>query len=176
MKKVLFLWLTVPCFALEAATCHASAFTGQDSSVLINDDIRFEATRFDIDSTTRTATVELLLTNLKEQPRELKLNVYGTQLVDNERNAYYFSTMTLGRVLIRFEDKQNYMHYLLQPDTGTKLTITAAKIPANVSTIQVVKIVFEDSEEEGRFLDAYLTATDSESAGGPSGPSDPSSF
>lgn len=130
--------------------------SGQDSSTVIVDDTKFETLRFTIDSTTRTATVELRLTNLKETPRELKINVYGTQLVDNERNAYYFSTITFGRVVMQFGDKQNYLHYLLQPDTPVTMTITADKISAEATAIELVKITFEDSTETGRFLDAYL--------------------
>ncbi|SEL45531.1 hypothetical protein SAMN05421740_105290 [Parapedobacter koreensis] len=128
----------------------------RDSNVLVIDDIRIETERFVVDSATNTATVELSLSSLKENPRELKINVYGTQLVDNERNAYYFSTIALGRVLMRFDDKQNYLNYLLQPNTPAKLIITAEKILPG-ATIQVVKIVLEDSAEEGRFLDAYLS-------------------
>lgn len=128
-----------------------------DSSVVTIDDIRFEVERFHIDSSTKMATVELQISSLKENPRELKINSYGTQLVDNNRNAYYFSTIALGRVLIRFEDKQNYMHYLLQPDTPVKLIISADNLASTADSIQVVKIVFEDSGEEGRFLDVYLS-------------------
>lgn len=133
---------------------------GPDSNVVVVDDIRFEAERFNIDSTTHTATVTLSLTSLKDKPRELKINVYGTQLVDNKRNAYYFSTITLGRVRMRFEDKQNYLHYLLQPKTPAKLTVTASAVSDSAEAIQVMKIVFEDSAEDGRFVEAYLTTPD----------------
>jgi len=150
--------------ALAASAQHESAdVVGQDSSAIVVDNIQFKAEQFVIDSATRTATVTLALTSLKDKPRELKINVYGTQLVDNARNAYYFSTMALGRVLMRFEDKQNYLHYLLQPQVPAKLTITADAISITAAAIQVVKIVFEDSAEEGRFLDAYLTAPSSTS-------------
>jgi len=130
----------------------------QDSSGMTMDNIRFEATAYTIDSATRTATITMTLTCLSERSRELKINVYGTQLVDDERNAYYFSTLTMGRVLMRFEDRQNYLHYLLQPDTPVQLTITAHGISPEATAIQIVKVVFEDSKDEGRFLEAYLTA------------------
>ena len=158
MKKIILCWvLTFSSVLVASARSEADNVTSQDSSVIIVDDIRFETTKFQLDSTTQTATVTLSLTSLKEHPRELKINVYGTQLVDNERNAYYFSTLTLGRVLMRFEDMQNYLHYLLQPNTPAKLTITSEHISIEAEIIQVVKVVFEDSKEEGRFLDAYLT-------------------
>src|SRR5690606_2923943 len=121
----------------------------QDSSELTMDSIRFEAGNFAIDSVTNTATVTLALTCLSERSRELKVNVYGTQLVDDQRNAYYFSTLTMGRVLMRFEDRQNYLHYLLLPNTPVELTITAQNVSSEATTMQVVKVVFEDSKDEG---------------------------
>src|SRR3546814_284075 len=121
-----------------------STLITQDSSGLTMDGIRFEATAFTIDSAKNIATVTPTLTCLSPQSRELKINVYGTQLVDDQRNAYYFSTITMGRVLMRFEDRQNYLHYLLQPNIPAKLTITSKGIPSGTTAIQVVKVVFED--------------------------------
>lgn len=156
-KKGLFVVLTL--LAVSTTLCvRGQTHMDQDSSGLTMDGIRFEATAYAIDSATNIATVTLTLTSLPERSRELKLNVYGTQLVDDQRNAYYFSTITLGRVLMRFEDRQNYLHYLLQPHTPVKLTITAQGISPEATAISVVKVVFEDSKDEGRFLEAYLTA------------------
>lgn len=158
MKKIGLLAV----MALLSASTVLSAQRGEgyaslDSTGVTMDNIRFDATAYVIDSATRTAKVTVTLTCLSERSRELKVNVYGTQLVDNERNAYYFSTLTMGRVLMKFEDRQNYLHYLLQPGTPVELTITAQNILPEARTIQVVKIVFEDSKDEGRFMEAYLT-------------------
>lgn len=153
---ILLAWVAVSLPAMLSAQSNVSGAV-QDSSVLTMDGIRFETTTSTIDSVTNTATVTLMLTCLSERSRELKVNVYGTQLVDDRRNAYYFSTITMGRVLMRFEDRQNYLHYLLQPRTPVELTITAESISPEAAAIQVAKIVFEDSEDEGRFLEAYLT-------------------
>lgn len=159
MKKtglVVALALLLVSTALSAQRVHAPV--ARDSSSLTMDDIRFVATAYTIDSATNTATVTITLTCLSERSRELKVNVYGTQLVDDQRNAYYFSTLTMGQVLMRFEDRRNYLHYLLQPDTPVELTITAQGISPEATAIQVVKIVFEDNKDEGRFLEAYLNA------------------
>lgn len=158
MKAIVYLLIwAFSSIAAGAVAKHVATQELIDSSLVVVDDIRFETTDFHIDSATNTATVKLTLTNLNENPRELKINVYGTQLVDDKRNAYYFSTIELGRVLMRFADNQNYLHYLLQPNTPVQLTITADEITSAVASIQVVKVVFEDSRETGRFLDVYLT-------------------
>lgn len=161
MKRIGFFWVALILVSLPAvlfAQEGEAAPVAQDSSGLTMDGIRFEATSFTIDSATNTATVTLTLTSLSERSRELKVNVYGTQLVDDQRNAYYFSTITMGRVLMRFEDRQNYLHYLLQPNKPVPLTITAQSISPEAAAIQVAKVVFEDRKDEGRFLEAYLTA------------------
>jgi len=148
---------TFSSFATGAAETPLTVPEEADTTEVLIDDIRFEAEDFQIDPKTKRATVKLTLTSLKENPRELKINVYGTQLVDDQRNAYYFSTIELGRVTMQFADKQNYLHYLLQPNTPVPLTITADGIGPEVTSIQVIKVVFEDGAEPGRFLDVYLT-------------------
>lgn len=158
MKTIMCLLVSAfSLFAADAVAKHGATQGLIDSSVAVVDDVRFETADFHIDSATNTATIKLTLTNLNENPRELKINVYGTQLIDDQRTAYYFSTIELGRVLMRFADNQNYLHYLLQPNTPVQLTITAEKIASAAASIQVVKVVFEDRKETGRFLDAYLT-------------------
>lgn len=128
-----------------------------DSAVVIVDDILFKAINYQLDAKTNTATATLTLLNQKDVPRELKLNVFGTQVVDNKRNSYYLSTISLGRVQVRFEDKQNYLNYLLQPEQPVTLTITATGISADSGAVQLLKIVFEDSREEGRFIEAFVS-------------------
>ncbi|WP_262248831.1 hypothetical protein [Parapedobacter soli] len=159
MKKIgLFIALALLSVSVAVSAPLKGVPAEQDSSVLIMDDIRFEAIAYTIDSATNTASVTLTLTCLSERSRELKVNVCGTQLVDDQRNAYYFSALTMGRVLMRFEDRQNYLHYLLQPSAPVELTITAQGISPQAKAIHMVKVVFEDRKDEGRFLEAYLLA------------------
>jgi|GEM_PF-469077 len=174
MKRLLWLGLCMlPLWTVLAQEASLEA-EHPDPDATVLDEIRFTPGEFAVDKGTGTASVTVTLTSLKAKPRELKINVYGIQVVDNERKPYYFSSLMMGRVVMRFDDKQNYLHYLLQPEVPVKLTITAEGIADTAQAIRLVKIVFEDSAEEGRFLEAYVTG--SESAGGPSSPSDPSSF
>jgi hypothetical protein len=141
---------------LSAGKAAQLAVSPPDSSAVVVDDIQFNAIDYQLDATTNTAKATLTLLNKKEVPRELRLNVFGTQVVDNKRNSYYISTISMGRVLVRFEDKQNYLNYLLQPEQEVRLTITATGISADSNGVQLVKIVFEDSREEGRFIEAFV--------------------
>lgn len=153
----LLIWAFLPIIANAVEKAAVGPPHATDTTEILMDGIHFETVDFHLDAQAEQATIKLTLINRKEHPRELRINVYGTQLVDDQRNAYYFSTIELGRVLMRFADRQNYLNYLLPPDTPVQLTITADGIASEAKAIQVVKIVFEDSGEAGRFLDVYLT-------------------
>lgn len=153
LKTNLYLFI-VSLVVLCAPPAHAQQADTTDT--LLIDDIAITATDFQLDREKNTATAKLTLLSQKDIPREFKLNVYGTQLTADNRQSYFFQTITLGRVTVRFEDKQNYLHYLLQPDTPVALTIVASHIAPGTEAIELVKLVFEDSEEEGRFIEAFV--------------------
>lgn len=147
-------FLLIVSLMLACATAMAQPAASADT--LIVDDIAITAADFQLDRETGTATAKLTLLSQKDIPREFKLNVYGTQVTADNRQSYFFQTITLGRVTVRFEDKQNYLHYLLQPDTPVALTIVASHVAPGAEAIELVKLVFEDSKEEGRFIEAFV--------------------
>lgn len=136
----------------------ARAQQADTTDILFIDDITITAKPFVLNRETNTATAKLTLLSEKAVPREFKLNVFGTQVFGDDRQAYFFQTASLGRVMVRFEDKQNYLHYLLQPDTPVELTIVAGVIKAGTESVPLVKLVFEDSQEEGRFIEAFVVS------------------
>lgn len=155
MKTILFLIASI--FVFYIAPTYAVPVTLTDTTEsLVVDDITITALGHQINTEAGTVTIKLALRSEKEVPREFKLNVYGTQVVDNNRQAHFFQTITMGRVTVHFDDRQNYLHYLLQPDTQVELTIVADNIPAEAEQISLVKLVFEDSTTEGRFVQAFL--------------------
>ena len=153
MKTNLYL-LIVSFIVLGAAS--ASGQQADTTDTILIDDIRITATDFQLNGETGTATAKLTLLSQLDIPREFKLNVYGTQVFGDDRQAYFFQSITLGRVTVRFEDKQNYLHYLLQPDTPVALTVVASNIRTGTDAIPLVKLVFEDSQEEGRFIEVFV--------------------
>ncbi len=157
MKTKIYLFFALLAL-IYVAPIHAKDLRQQTDTVatVLVDDITITATGYHIDKETNTASIKLTLLSEKDVPREFKLNIYGTQVVDNNRQSYFFQTITMGRVNIRFEDKQNYLHYLLQPDTPVELTVLADNIAPEAEAIHLVKLVFEDSTEEGRFLEAFV--------------------
>jgi len=136
----------------------ARAQQADTTGILLIDDITITAKPFVLNREDHTATAKLTLASEKDVPREFKLNVFGTQVFGDDRQAYFFQTATLGRVTVRFEDKQNYLHYLLHPDTPVELTIVADAITADTDSIPLIKLVFEDSKENGRFIEAFVAS------------------
>ena len=131
---------------------------GQTKAVISSkksDQLLIEWTRLNVDKKTNTVEISFRLTNLFPESRELKLNFFGSQLVDQKGEAHLFSTIRLGRVNVLLSDRQNYMHYLLPPDSPVegKMQLVGYKGDTKNSTW---KIVFEDRVEPGRFIEVEL--------------------
>ena len=107
-----------------------------------------------IDSKSNTASVELFLTSYTRNGRELKLNTFGTQLVDMKNKTYLFGTITLGKIMVKLEDKQNYINYLMKTDEPVLLKVTVPNW-GKVKPKEIV-VVFEDSEEEGHYIETAV--------------------
>lgn len=116
----------------------------------IKDDIQVDVKSVETIANGDTLSIELFLISYQMDPREFKLNTFATQIVDSEGNKHLFSTMKMGRVLVRLTDRQNYLHYLLEEDVPVPLTIQVGDWKGKKAS--KVWLVFEDSKEEGKFI------------------------
>jgi hypothetical protein len=121
---------------------------------LVVDEIQIDVKSVQIDAKMKTVSVELFLTSYTRNERELKLNTYGTQLVDAKSTKHLFGTIGLGKILVKSEDKQNYMNYLMKMDEPVLLTIKVANW-GKVKPKELI-LVFEDSEEEGHYIETAV--------------------
>jgi len=118
------------------------------------DDIQFDIKSVELNKKTDTLEIELFLISLDKIPREFKLNVFATQILNDHSKSNFISSIKLDRVFIRLEDKLNYLHYLLQPDVPALMTIRVGNwSKMNSTSYNRVKMVIEDSKEVGRFND-----------------------
>lgn len=155
MRPFFFLLTVALFFGLFGFCITAKANTATPTPIdTIVDDIRIDSVVYTINK--NTTEVSLRMTSLKKQPREFKLNTFGTQLIDKNENPYFFSSISMGRVLLRFEDKQNYLHHLLHPDIPVTLSISAQKLLSDTDAIKTLKLVFEHGEEKGLFVEVLL--------------------
>lgn len=149
------LWLTI----LWVGMC--SAALGQDKEqhtphLMVADDIQIDLKDIYLNAKGDTATVELFLISLQKNPREFKMNSFASGVIDSKGTPYLYSTMEMGKVRLDIADRQNYLHYLMEQDLPVLLRIKTAGWSKQWGKPQHTKLTFEDSSEEGKFLQIEL--------------------
>lgn len=124
-------------------------------SLLVVDDIQFDLKDFRVDKTTNELVINLFAISYSTDPREYKMNTFSTQILDQKKQPHFFSSIQMGNVRINFEDKQNYLHYLLEEDKPVDIQVIVKDWKKTDKPISI-KLVFESSEEEGKFLEVPI--------------------
>ncbi|WP_312189143.1 hypothetical protein [Sphingobacterium sp.] len=124
-------------------------------SLLVVDDIQFDVKEYHIDKDNNDLLINLFAISYSKDPREYKMNTFSTQVVDQKNQSHFFSSIRMGNVLVRFEDKQNYLHYLLEEDKPVDIQVVVKGWKQSTLPTQV-KLVFESSMEEGEFLEVSI--------------------
>lgn len=129
----------------------AGSLQAQDLPVeQLTDNIQVDVKSIRHDPKTDSLTVDLFLISYSRKPREFKLNTYASQVFDAVGKPSFYSLIKMGRVQIRLEERQNYLHYLLEEEVPVPLTFKIANWGKRKAT--KLLLVFEDSEEEGHFI------------------------
>lgn len=137
------------CFAIGQV--HAQS----PDSLQVVDDIQFDLKGYHIDESKQELTIDLFAISYSQSPREFKMNTFSTQIFDQQRQSHFFSSIQMGNVRVRFEDKQNYLHYLLDEDKPVDIQVVV-KDWKKTDQPESLKLVFESSEEEGKFLEVPI--------------------
>ncbi|SUJ13975.1 Uncharacterised protein [Sphingobacterium spiritivorum] len=116
------------------------------------DDIQVDVKNVSVDAKTKTLTLDLFLISYQKNPREFKLNTFATQVLDTKGQTYMYSTMQMGKVLIKLSDRQNYLHYFMEDEVPVAFKITVDNWTKG-NKAKAVKLVFEDSTEAGKFIE-----------------------
>ncbi len=124
-------------------------------SLLVVDDIQFDVKEFHIDETKNELVINLFAISYSTDPREYKMNTFSTQVLDQKKQSHFFSTIQMGNVLVKFADKQNYLHYLLEEDKPVDIQVVV-KDWKQADKPAMIKLVFESSTEEGEFLEVSI--------------------
>lgn len=124
-------------------------------SLLVVDDIQFDVREFHFDEGKNELVINLFAISYSTDPREYKMNTFSTQVLDQKKQPHFFSTIQMGNVLVKFEDKQNYLHYLLEEDKPVDIQVIV-KDWKKTDKPFMIKLVFESSTEEGEFLEVPI--------------------
>src|SRR5690606_40627615 len=112
------------------------------------DDIQIDDER--VQQYAETLIIDLFLISYKMEPREFKLNTFASPVVDEKGQLHLYTTLTMGRVMTRIEDRMNYLHYLLEEDEPVSFQVKIANWKGGRP--QKLLLDFEDSEEIGKFI------------------------
>lgn len=125
-------------------------------SLLVVDDIQFDVKEFHVDEPKHELVINLFAISYSKNPREYKMNTFSTQVLDQKKQPRFFSTIQMGNVLVKFEDKQNYLHYLLEEDKPVDIQVVVKDWKKTDKPV-MIKLVFESSTEEGEFLEVPIS-------------------
>jgi hypothetical protein len=142
-------------FLIFIGLLFASLSFGQDEEkpLVVVDDIQIDVKDVSLSPKGDTAIVELFLISYQKNPREFKLNTFASGVVDSQGKPYLYASIQMGKVRLNLEDKQNYLHYLLEQDLPVLLRIKTAAWTQRWGKPKQLNLTFEDSTEEGKFLE-----------------------
>lgn len=144
-------------FLLVALFCCSGWYClGQEQEPVLVDDIQVDVKNVSLSAKGDSATVEIFLISYKKGTREFKLNSFASGIVDSKGQPYLYDSIQMGKVLVRLSDRQNYIHYLLEEDQPVKLVVKTGGWKKQWGKPQQFKLAFEDSEEEGKFLEMIV--------------------
>lgn len=123
---------------------------------LVVDDIQIDTKSVLLSPAGDTATVDLFLISYQKAPREFKLNTFASGIVGSDGKPRLYASIQMGNVRVDLADKQNYLHYLLKQDEPVKLELKTAGWHKRWGKPQRMLLVFEDSSEQGKFLEVEV--------------------
>jgi len=129
-------------------------FGQEDTTVNIVDDIQFDLKSKVVNGD--TLQVDLFVISYEKDPRDFRLNVFASTLVDGEGKSHMLHSVKMGRVLVLLSQRQNYLNYLLKQDVPVGITVKFSPLSAAMKKAKEMKLVFESLEEEGKFIEARI--------------------
>lgn len=130
-------------------------YAQSDTTKLVIDDIQIDLKDLVWDQEKHSVTISLFLISYQKNPRDFRLNTFACQLYGLDQRPHLFDTMQMGKVRITAESRQNYLHYLMPHNTPIELSIAYSNWPPNIP-IEYLNLVFEDSTEDGKFIELYI--------------------
>lgn len=141
-------------FLLLSLSVHAQD-TKERNSIDINE-IEVWTKSVHLSANGDTAIVELYLQSYLKNPREFKMNTFASGLLNGQEKPMWYHSMQMGKVVVRIEDRQNYLHYLLTRDEPVLLTIKTPGWKKQWGKPQQLKLAIEDFQEPGKILEYVI--------------------
>ena len=111
-----------------------------DSKIV--DDLKFQVVQIFTDLKNEKSKVEILITNLSKNPRDLVLNYKNNDIIDLQGHSYKILKAKVGKTETDNIDYYSFTSYKLDTDVPTKIIYDIETIPQNVEIIKAVQIGF----------------------------------
>lgn len=143
-------------FLVFACSCILPKYSNaqEDSSLNVVDDIQFDLKS--VTASGDTLIVDIFAISYDKNPREFRLNVFASAIIDAEEQSHMVTSIQMGRVIVQLSDRENYLNYLLHQDKPVEIRLKLSPLTEEIKNSKLVKLVFSSLEEEGQFLDAYI--------------------
>lgn len=126
----------------------------EDPNLNVVDDIQFDLKS--VTASGDTLVVDLFAISYDKNPREFRLNVFATALIDAQEESHMLTSVQIDRVIVQLSERENYLNYLLHQDKPVNIKLKLTPMTEEIKNAKMVKIVFNALEEEGQFLDAFI--------------------
>ncbi|HIY76673.1 MAG TPA: hypothetical protein H9825_10460, partial [Candidatus Sphingobacterium stercorigallinarum] len=107
-------------------TSSLQAQQADDPSLRMVDDIQFDLRSVELNAD--TLEVRLFAISYDKNPREFRLNVFASGLVDSLGQIHMLESVQVDRVMVMLADRQNYLNYLLHQDQPVQIILKATSI------------------------------------------------
>jgi len=141
-------------FLVSCLVCQKAFSQSEDTLLQVVDDIQFDLKS--VTSSGDTLIIDLFAISYDKNPREFRLNVFGSSLVDEKDVTHLFNSIQMDRVIVNLDERQNYLNYLLHQDVPVAIRLKISPMTEELIHSKKVKLVFSSLEQEGQFLDVWI--------------------
>lgn len=146
---ILFFFFLVTCMISQKAFSQS-----EDTLLQVVDDIQFDLKS--VTASGDTLIIDLFAISYDKNPREFRLNVFGSSLLDEKDVTHLFNSIQIDRVIVNLDERQNYLNYLLHQDVPVAIRLKISPMTDELIHSKKVKLVFSSLEEDGQFLDVWI--------------------
>ena len=141
-------------FALALTIPHLGFAQEQDTTLNVVDDIQFDL--HSVTTSGDSLVIDVFVISYDKNPREFRLNVFASAIIDSEEQSHMLTTAQMDRVIVNLDDRQNYLNFLMHQDKPAAIKIKLSPLTEEIKQAKLLKLVFNALDDEGQFLEAYI--------------------
>lgn len=113
----------------------------------VKDNLKFQVISITSNLINKNTKIEVLITNIGNDVREIRFNFDKNDVIDLQGNSYKIKSAKIGQTIQENINSYSLMSYTLNTDIPTKIIYEVEFVPNNVKKIKAVQIGFLGSRE-----------------------------